>query len=177
MSIGDGAAQLSSDSSRIDMKRNLVSATYNGLMSPCFFRWYRFMDWLVPGVAISQLIPKVVFSQLVTTGANNPLYLTWCNHVEAWACCAPGAAVDWPSVRAETAAQICRELPRIYSFSMLFWLPVTGANYSLVPDHLKILFISSASVLWGGFVSHVAHRASASLADSDGEDSRLDCER
>ena len=155
MSVGDAAAQLTVASSEFDATRNLVSSGYNGLASPCFYRWYRLMDWLIPGLAIRRLVPKVLLSQLVTTGANNPCYLSWCNSVEA---CLGDAPVDWAAVRGKTLEQLRRELPNLYGSSMIFWLPVTGANYALIPDHLKILFVSSCSVLWGGFVSHVAHR-------------------
>ena len=166
MSAGDAAAQLTvSSASNFDGTRNLVSSSYNGLASPCFYRWYRLMDWLIPGLAVRRLVPKVLLSQLVTTGANNPCYLSWCNSVEA---CLGAEPVDWAAVRTKTLEQLQRELPNLYGSSMIFWLPVTGANYALVPDHLKILFVSSCSVLWGGFVSHVAHRAAAHGAAGPG---------
>ena len=104
------------------------------------------------------LIPKTVLSQLVTTGGNNPCYLAWCNHLEALAGREAGATVDWEAVRRQTIDQLRLELPNLYGSSLLFWLPVTAANFGFVPMHLRILWISTCSVLWGGFVSHVAHR-------------------
>ena len=155
MSVGDGASQVAvHGSSAVDVRRNAVSATYNGMASPVFLQWYRVMDWLIPGVGL-RLIPKTLVSQLVTTGANNPLYFVWCNHIRALL---DGGAVDWEAVRARTLEQCRRELPNLYGKSMLFWLPVTALNYAVVPNHLKVLWISSCSVLWGGFVSHVANR-------------------
>ena len=162
MSAGDAAAQLCSSDDSLNMKRNLVSATYNGAASPVFYKWYRLMDRVFPGTTIRTLIPKTIVSQLVTTGGNNPCFLTWCNCAEAWAdsLSSPAAAVDWTAVLNRTAVQLRRELPNLYGSSMLFWLPVTGANFALVPDHLRILWVSTCSVLWGGFVSFVAHRRS-----------------
>lgn len=157
MSAGDAAAQKQEGAKSLDMRRNLCSAAYNGCASPVFYRWYRFMDWLMPASTLRALVPKTILSQIVTTGGNNPAYLVWCNHVEAFAT-ANGAGVDWAAVRKKTSEQLMRELPNLYGGSLLFWLPVTGANFALVPDHLRILWISSCSVLWGGFVSYVAHR-------------------
>ena len=160
MSAGDAASQCAAGHSQnIDMQRNLVSASYNGMVSPAFHRWYRLMDWLVPGLTPGRLVPKVLLSQIVTTGLNNPLFLCWCCHLEAWLQHDVQHDMDWAAVRQRTMAQIVREVPNLYGTSMLFWLPVTGANYALIPDHLRILWVSSCSVLWGGFVSHIAHRS------------------
>ena len=157
MSLGDAAAQFASDEPQFDAQRNVVSAVYSGGMSPVFYTWYRLMDTIFgTAVSVRILIPKTILSQIVTTGVNNPVYLTWCNHMEAWS--GAETTVDWAAVRERTAAQITRELPNLYGFSMLFWLPVTSTNFALVPDHLRILFVSSCSVIWGGFVSYVAHK-------------------
>lgn len=156
MSIGDASAQLATQQS-FDHKRNLVSASFNGAMSPLFYKWYRFMDRLIPGISVTRLIPKVLISQLVTTGVNNPLYFSWCYHVEAWLHQSSGNTVDWVHVRAEATEHMRRELPGVYGKSMLYWLPVTSCNYML-PDHLRILWVSSCACVWGAFVSYVAHR-------------------
>ena len=159
MSAGDAAAQKHAGAPAVDMQRNLVSSSYNGLAAPVFYRWYRLMDWLIPASNFRALVPKVLFSQLVTTGGNNPCYLAWCNHLEAWAAGREaGTSIDWAKVRQQTVKQLRGELPNLYGSSMLFWLPVTAANFALLPDHLRILWVSSCSVLWGGFVSSVAHR-------------------
>ena len=177
MSVGDAAAQrfAGASSSEVDLQRNIVSAVYNGAASPVFYKWYRIMDWLIPGVAVPRLVVKTVVSQLVTTGANNPCYLLWKNAAEAWVSAIDWAAVraggggersraqlqppvDWAAVRAQTGAQLYRDLPNLYGSSMLFWLPVTGSTYMFVPDHLRVLWVSLASVLWGGYVSLVAHQ-------------------
>ena len=161
MALGDAAAQRCSGAESIDAKRNLVSSVYNGLASPAFYKWYRLMDC---GFGTSTnprtLVPKVLLSQVVTTGGNNPCYFFWTNHVDAW-CAVPADDLDWADVRRRTAEQLRRELPNLYGSSMLFWLPSTACTYALVPDHLRILWVSSCSVLWGGFVSYVAHRESA----------------
>ena len=94
MAVGDAVAQRSAGGKQFDPQRNFVSAAYNGLASPAFYRWYQLMDRLAPGVAIRTLVPKVLASQLVTTGLNNPCYLLWCNVAEA-AC----GTADWAAVR------------------------------------------------------------------------------
>ena len=127
MSAGDAVAQKQAGAPTVDLQRNLVSSAYNGLASPVFYKWYRLMDWLMPAAGARMLVPKVICSQLITTGANNPCYLWWCNHIEAWAASAEGASVDWAAVRARTASQLRSELPNLYGSSMLFWLPVTAA--------------------------------------------------
>lgn len=156
MSAGDAAAQLAAGATQIDRSRNLIASSFNGCASPCFFRWYRLMDWIAPGTALRTLVPKVLCSQIFTTGMTNPCFISWCNAFEELS--RTGAAADWAAVRARTVEQLRRELPHIYGSSMIFWLPVTSANYAFVPEHLRILWVSSCAVLWGGFVSFVAHR-------------------
>lgn len=161
MSIGDGAAQvITAESGAFDARRNAVSATYNGCVAPLFYRWYKFMDWFMPGATVRTLVPKVILSQIVTTGANNPAYISWCNLFES-----VGTETELSAVMHHTAAQIRREVPLLYGSSLFYWMPVTAANYALVPDHLKILFVSTASVLWGGYVSFVAHRRTGGERD------------
>mmetsp|Transcript_14735 Transcript_14735/g.38076 ORF Transcript_14735/g.38076 Transcript_14735/m.38076 type:complete len:217 (+) Transcript_14735:35-685(+) len=176
MSAGDAVSQtlVEGSTSPLDVQRNLVSSAWSGLASPAFYKWYRFMDWLIPGATMFRLVPKTLLSQIVTTGLNNPCYLVWCNHVEALLG-GNQSPVNWAAVRDQTAKQLIDELPSLYGTSMIFWLPVTGANYALVPDYLKILWVSSASVAWGGFVSHVAHRggSGASSAGSDSSEGTL----
>ena len=163
MAVGDGAAQLLSGSA-VDATRNGVAAVWAGGVSPAFYRWYRLMDYAFAG---RPLAAKVAFPQLVTTGLNNPCFIAWCAHAEALALAARsggggggggGARVHWPAVRAATAERLRRELPGVYGLSMLFWLPVTAFALGRCPDHLRVLGISIASVWWGGFQPHVAHR-------------------
>ena len=94
MAVGDAVAQRSAGGKQFDPQRKIVSAAYNGLASTAFYRWYQLMDRLAPGVAMRTLVPKVLASQLVTTGLNNPCYLLWCNVAEA-AC----GTADWAAVR------------------------------------------------------------------------------
>ena len=59
---------------------------------------------------------------------------------------------------ARATDQLRAELLNIYGYSLLYWLPVNALNYGLVPDHLRVLYVSCAGCVWGGFVSHVGHR-------------------
>lgn len=156
MSVGDAAVQMATES-RIDSNRILVTSLYNGAVSPLWYKWYRFMDALIPGLAIRRLVPKVIVSQICTTGVNNPAFFAWCEIAEAWINRGDGA-VNWGAVRESIVEKLRRELPHVYSSSLCFWMPVNAANYAFVPDHLRILWISTCSLAWSGYVSYVAHR-------------------
>lgn len=99
---------------------------------------------------------QVIVNQIVVSNLNLPCYLAWCNHVEAWL---DGRAGDWAAVRAATLEQGARELPRMLANSFAIWLPINTINFVWVPVHLKIPYTSAISVLWGGYMSYVAHRA------------------
>ncbi len=58
MSVGDLAVQ-QLDSRDTDVQRNLVSSTYNGLVSPFLLAWWNHLDRVFPGVAFPQLARKV----------------------------------------------------------------------------------------------------------------------
>ena len=88
--------------------------------------------------------------QVVLTGTLTPAYLLWSGLAEA-----PlhGAPVPW----AKLSERLTSELPTLLPTSFFFWLPFHVLNFTLVPAHGRVAFISSVSVAWGGYLSYVSH--------------------
>lgn len=155
MSIGDLGMQCTvGGRSEIDLQQNVVSATHMGLMSPLFLAWWVYLERIWPGRSAFQLARKVVVNQVVITSVNLTSYLGWCTYVEAYL----AGATNWAAVTAAGLGQARRELPRMIGNSFLLWVPVNTLNFAFVPPHLKVPYSSAVSVLWGGYLSFVAHR-------------------
>ncbi|KAK3248037.1 hypothetical protein CYMTET_42483 [Cymbomonas tetramitiformis] len=156
MGLGDASVQALLEP-KLDFHRNLVSSTYNGLISPIFYSWYAYMDriWPPKGLRFASLMRKVLVNQIVLTSINTPVYMAWCHHVEA---ALAGPCEDWAAVHASFAEHARLELPGLLCASFGVWIPSNTINFLWVPQHLKIPFISAFSVAWGGFLSMVVHR-------------------
>ena len=97
-----------------------------------------------------------VAPQIVVSTLNTPVFMAWCNSIEAWL--HSDGPLRWDVVRAETTRRVVTEMPTVLAASLSLWIPVNTINFAFVPAHLKIPYISFVGVLWGGYVSHVAHR-------------------
>ena len=159
LAIGDGAVQLQVDG-HVDGARNAVSSSYNAIAAPVLYTWWQFLDRRWPGTSLIPVVTKVAVNQLVVTPINSATFIMWGKHLEAWVQCrtADRNVVDWKSVRADAAKQLKQEIVGLLLSSCAFWPVVNAVNFAYVPVHLRIAFMSSAAVIWGGWLSHVSHR-------------------
>ena len=148
MAIGDGLVQTTVEASvgDFDTVRNVTSASFQGAAGMFMGRWWRFLDALIPGTTIT----KLALNQVALSCTLTPSFLIWSGTVEA-----PlhGVAVDW----AQLGDRLRSELPTLLPTSFCFWLPFNSINFMVVPPHLRVAFISSVSVAWGGYLSFVSH--------------------
>ena len=59
---------------------------------------------------------------------------------------------------ARFATRMRREFPPTTAYSLLFWTPAQTVNFTLVPLHLRPLFLNSAMVVWTTYLSIAGHR-------------------
>ena len=154
MALGDTGVQVAAD--ELDVSRVLVTSTWNGAVSPGFYVWYKFIDTVYANAPLSQFAKKLFVNQLVLTSLNTPCFMLWCAYVEA-ALDRPGAH-PWERVHEATAEQFAREVPGLIASSWAMWVPANAIQFRFVPRHLKIAYVSTLSVLWGAYISFVAHR-------------------
>lgn len=156
--LGDALAQLrvgsGSAKQRFDLRR-AARSTLAGFVShgPQLHYWCLFLDAQVRlGSAAATLVAKIVLDQTVFSLYLNGVY---CALVEALKG-APPAAV-WRRVRAAA-------LPSLVS-SWRFWPWVHALTYSVVPLHLRVLWVDCVEVVW---VSILATCTSKAASDDEG---------
>lgn len=149
MCVGDSTVQLAvelEDPAAFDLIRNSSSGVFQALAGAFMGTWWRFLDRRMPVLSIR----KLAINQVALSGTITPGYLVWSGIIEA-----PlhGNPVDWPKL----GTRLRTELPTLLPTSFCFWLPFNTINFMLVPVHLRVAFISSVSVAWGGYLSYVSH--------------------
>ncbi|KAL1519833.1 hypothetical protein AB1Y20_023338 [Prymnesium parvum] len=149
MCVGDGTVQVvieGEDLGSFDWVRNSSSSIFQAVASAFMGKWWRFLDSKIPTTSI----PKLAVNQVVLSGTITPGYLVWSGIVEAVLRCGP---VDWTHLY----SQLHEELPSLLPASIGFWLPFNTFNFMVMPAHLRVAFISSVAVAWGGYLSYVSH--------------------
>jgi len=163
MGAGDAAVQIMMGNGSLDMRRSAVSSTYSGVTSPGIYHWWRALDAKWPGSAIRSVCRKVLINQAVLGPLNCALFLGWSHCAQAclksYSCSAEEA--DLESVANEAMTRICKEVPDLAVKAMGVWMPVHVITFRFVPLHLRILYTSTVSVLWGGYLSYVANNDGA----------------
>ena len=61
----------------------------------------------------------------------------------------------------KVGAQLRHDLPEIFYYSCVLWLPVNFLNFLLVPPALRVLPTIAASCIWTSYLSLAAHRHQA----------------
>lgn len=62
---------------------------------------------------------------------------------------------SWPE---RFATRMRREFPATTAYSLLFWTPAQAINFTLVPLHMRPLYLNSAMVVWTTYLSIAGHR-------------------
>lgn len=156
MFLGDLASQTVLEGkslANVDKVRLVRCSLWNGLVvSPVFLVWFRYLDRVLP----NQAIKKTLVNQLVTpvpTGAGFLLYSTLANDLAVHGPSGLSASLD-------TAKQRIRnDLPTLVATSALFWFPVNGLNFALVPAKYRVLPSVCGGVVWGSFLTFIGHRS------------------
>mmetsp|Transcript_43044 Transcript_43044/g.119037 ORF Transcript_43044/g.119037 Transcript_43044/m.119037 type:complete len:183 (-) Transcript_43044:73-621(-) len=153
MGMGDSASQMVNSGS-VDVCRSTVSSTYSGVVAPGIYHWWRALDGVWPGATAGSVARKVLINQAVLGPLNCALFLAWSNYAEAWV---RKRNVDWGTLHQNTLDRLQTEVPDLCIKAASLWVPVHTVTFGLVPAHFRILFTSMVSVLWGGYLSHVAN--------------------
>ncbi|CAJ1455536.1 unnamed protein product [Effrenium voratum] len=155
MGLGDASVQAMEGGSAYDPQRGVVVSAYNGGMSPLFYFWWQYLDKIWAGTSLAAVARKTLCNQVVIAPFNSALFLTWSTALGSWI---KSSEHSTSSVREKVTLKLKTEVPDLVKSSCGFWLPANAANFMFVPKHFRVLFMSSCAVLWGGYISFVAHR-------------------
>eukprot|EP00438_Fugacium_kawagutii_P001903 Skav218210 [mRNA] locus=scaffold1375:4041:11073:- [translate_table: standard] len=152
MSIGDSAVQLCG-SGTLDLERNVVVSAYNGGTSPFFYFWWQTLDGLWPGKGVAAVARKALLNQATMAPFNSALFLTWSTALEQRGL---GGGSWIKSSRFDgDDPTILKCLVQYLGEGRLKGEP---RWLRFMPQHLRVVFMSSCAVVWGGYISYVVHR-------------------
>ena len=155
MALGDAGVQVAADE---DVSRVLVTSTWNGAVSPGFYVWYKFIDTVYANAPLSQFAKKLFVNQLVLTSLNTPCFMLCARTLR------PRSTGSW---RAPVGARARGDGRAVRARGARAHRLVVGdvgpGERDPVPlraggGHLKIAYRSYHLVLWGAYISFVAHR-------------------
>ena len=154
--LGDAIAQRFSQEKRVDRAR-LTRATLAGALShgPQLHYWTVFLEWALPMATLPSLLGKIALDQTCFS-----LYINaaFCLFNEAMqrnpirAAIAKARAAAWPCLKA----------------GWRFWPLAHALTYSVVPLHLRVLWVDALEVAWVAILSTCVARAEPDDASSGG---------
>lgn len=154
MGTGDAAVQLLGSGS-LDLGRTAVSSAYSGMTSPGIYHWWKALDSKWPGATLRSVCRKVLVNQAVLGPLNCALFLGWSHCAQA---CIQRGLPSVTDAAPGAVERIQSEVPDLATKAMCVWIPVHSITFRFVPAHYRILYTSSVSVLWGGYLSYVANK-------------------
>lgn len=158
MAVGDTFTQMSFEE-HFDARRTCVVSTFNGFAAPFFYSWWMLLDRFLPGTAPVIVAKKVLINQCLMAPPNNAFFLIWTTTVSQVLASRCGTKpFDSEQLYSDIWAKLQRELPNMLLSSCGFWMPANVFNFMFVPLHLRIAFMSSCGVVWGAYISFLAHR-------------------
>jgi hypothetical protein len=148
-----------------------------GVVTPFFLGLYKLFDrFLPPGRGGSAIGSRVLGAFVASIPANFFFfcYGTFVHHTTEWA----SLLAEWNhQIPEATAIELLQEVP--FDFQMYvsttrlkleneflntiiasasMWIPLNTINFSLVPPHLRPLFIMTFSAVWNCYLSLAQHR-------------------
>mmetsp|Transcript_4319 Transcript_4319/g.12786 ORF Transcript_4319/g.12786 Transcript_4319/m.12786 type:complete len:180 (-) Transcript_4319:24-563(-) len=153
MAVGDAAVQVGVEDRELDSRRVAVCSSFNGLVSVPLAAWYGFLDRRIPGTALRPMVPKALINQAVSSVLLPCGFLTWSNGLPPLL---DGLGVD--AAMDAAATRLARDYAHTATASFTTWLPANTFMFLFVPQSARVLYLSTLSIAWGGYISYVAHR-------------------
>jgi hypothetical protein len=163
MGIGDTAVQLMAPNGngKVDVKRTSAVSLYSGMSSPVVYNWWRWLDKMWPGTTAIPVLRKTITNQVLWGTANSVLFMCCSKVFEAWLGGGPrnqDGEADWETLENQISRKITCEVPGLLVLASGFWMPANYCNFMFVPPQFRIVYASTLGIMWGGFLSYVAHR-------------------
>mmetsp|Transcript_5644 Transcript_5644/g.12371 ORF Transcript_5644/g.12371 Transcript_5644/m.12371 type:complete len:192 (+) Transcript_5644:63-638(+) len=153
MAVGDCVVQLTVEkASAVEPRRTAVCSSFNALISVPLGMWYGMLERRWPGVAALNLTRKVIVNQLLSSSLIPTGFLTWTSMGEA---VLDGRGVNAACLDAVESLRKNGAASVIQSF--MVWGPANTISFLFIPLQLRIAFMSSLGVAWGGYLSYLAH--------------------
>ena len=166
MMVGDTVAQavearlVGTRGRWMNWERFSVVVSWSAVNSVFFLVWFGALDRRFPGSSVRAVMLKAAINQVFVSVPLNFAFLVWSTSLQH-ALKSRSRDGGGPSPLADLRAKVelaARErLPTIVAGSFCFWPVVNGANFLLVPPHMRVLPTVLGSFAWSSFLTFVAH--------------------
>ncbi|XP_047027080.1 mpv17-like protein [Helicoverpa zea] len=103
------------------------------LYAPTLYYWYKLLDRKFVGTAAKTVLTKVACDQFIMTPTLLALFFTILSILEG---------------KADIFEELRQKYVKAFIANQSFWIPVQTVNFSLIPSHLRVTYVASASFIW-----------------------------
>uniref|UniRef100_A0A2A4K244 Mpv17-like protein n=1 Tax=Heliothis virescens TaxID=7102 RepID=A0A2A4K244_HELVI len=103
------------------------------LYAPSLYYWYRFLDRKFVGTAAKTVLTKVASDQCIMTPTLLALFFIILSILEG---------------KADIFEELRHKYVKAFLANQSFWIPVQTVNFALIPPHLRVTYVASASFIW-----------------------------
>jgi len=158
-SVADGIAQARSEADKLELRRNLAYILYGGIFigGMCHLEY----DYIFPYLFGDDHSIKTIFEEVIFD-----------NFISAPLCWLPpaylvkAAVYDYPLREGlEKYAHDIKHNGLLHKY-LSIWIPAQSVSFSVIPEHLRVVFMASVSFFWFILFSTVASASDASEGES-----------
>uniref|UniRef100_A0A0B6YBP3 Mpv17-like protein 2 n=1 Tax=Arion vulgaris TaxID=1028688 RepID=A0A0B6YBP3_9EUPU len=148
LGVGDCVVQrinmFSNKEQRYDFSRTGRMIIIGFGLGPFNHYWYALLDRMIKGSTGLSVIKKIACDQLVAA----PFF---CTSFLSGLALLEGEGIDGAKTEMKD------KFLKIYMFDWTFWPLAQFVNFRFVPGNLRVVYVSSATLLWNSFLSFVKH--------------------
>lgn len=159
-SVADGIAQVRSEADKLELRRNLAYILYGGIFvgGLCHLEY----DYVFPYLFGDDHSVKTIFEEVCFD-----------NFISAPLCWLPpaylvkAAVYDYPLREGlEKYVHDIKHNGLLHKY-LSIWIPAQSVSFSVIPEHLRVLFMASVSFFWFILFSTVASASDASESEGN----------
>lgn len=103
------------------------------LYSPTLYYWYKFLDKKFVGTAVKTVATKVAADQLILTPVLLFSFYTLLGVLEG---------------KKDIFEELKKKYWKTFVANQAFWVPAQTINFFFLPNHLRVVYVASASFIW-----------------------------
>ncbi|XP_005102213.1 mpv17-like protein 2 [Aplysia californica] len=116
------------------------------VLGPFNHYWYTFLDRILKGTSQKTVLKKIACDQTVAGPFFCTSFLVGMTLLEGKGLDA--AIVEWKN-----------KFLHIYMVDWMFWPLAQFVNFRFLPGRFRVLYVSSATLIWNSFLSYMKHRS------------------
>jgi peroxisomal membrane protein 2 len=130
------------------------------MVGPTLHYWYRWLGIRFPGTGMGSVAKRVFVDEFIFTPLYYPVFLTLLWKLEH------GEKLSFTKI----GSMLWAEMPTLILAEWIIYVPAQSLNFRYVPGKFQVLFSNVVGIVWNGYLSWTADKASAKNKDVEGAD-------